>query len=136
MKIFFLYSAFTLASIIANIGAQMLFLLFYSGVFAVEASIVFGTAIGMPLRFLLEKHFVFSFRSRNLRQEGQIFVLYTGMSVITTLIFWTTEYAFHVLYGSDAMRYTGAVLGLILGSWAKYLLDRQFVFVHPEGDRR
>jgi putative flippase GtrA len=124
-----LYSLFAVLSTAMNIGAQMIFLQAYRGLHAIEASILFGTAVGLPLRYLLEKRYIFSFKSRNVAHDSRLFVLYSLMSVFTTGLFWGTEYAFHALFASDAMRYLGAVLGLGAGFYAKYQLDKKYVFV-------
>jgi positive regulator of sigma E activity len=51
------------------------------------------------------------------------------MGVFTTLIFWLTEYAFHLVFLTDEMRYIGAILGLSVGYYVKYQLDKRFVFI-------
>lgn len=126
-----LYVLFAAVSIAVNLGMQAAFLQWYRGWRAIELSILIGTTAGLPLRYVLDKRHIFGFTSDNLRHDGRLFVLYTAMSVITTIIFWSTEYAFHRLFGTDAMRYLGGVLGLSLGFIVKYRLDRRFVFVSP-----
>ena len=44
----------------------------------------------------------------------------------------SVEYAFHWLFGVDAMRYAGGALGLALGYLVKFRLDRRFVFVRDD----
>lgn len=51
------------------------------------------------------------------------------MGIITTLIFWGTEYAFHLIYDTEFMRYVGGVIGLAVGFYVKYQLDKKYVFV-------
>ena len=129
-KIAVLYSLFAGLSTVVNICSQMLSMLIYRGVYAVEISIFIGTLVGLPLRFFLEKRYIFSFQSKNIKHEGQLFILYSFMSVFTTAIFWGTEYAFHLIFTSDVMRYFGGVLGLSIGYFIKYQLDKRFVFVN------
>lgn len=124
-----LYSLFAALSTGINIGTQMFSMALYSGPHAVELSIFAGTAAGMPIRYVLEKKYIFSFKSDGLVHDGQLFVLYGFMGVFTTAIFWGVEYAFHVVFDSDLMRYVGGVLGLAIGFYVKYLLDRKYVFV-------
>jgi len=50
------------------------------------------------------------------------------MGVITTSIFWVTEYAFHLFFASEPMRYLGGVIGLAIGFYFKYRLDKKYVF--------
>ena len=55
--------------------------------------------------------------------------LYLVIVIALTLIFWGTEYAFHLIFTTDAMRYIGGVLGLTIGYYVKYQLDKRFVFI-------
>ena len=129
-KIALLYSLFAGLSTVVNIGSQMLSMLIYSGAYAVEISIFMGTLAGLPLRYFLEKRYIFSFESKNIKHDGQLFVLYSFMGVFTTAIFWGTEYAFHLIFTTDVMRYIGGVLGLTIGYYVKYQLDKRFVFIN------
>ncbi len=128
-KIAVLYSLFAGLSTGVNIGSQMLSILIYSGVYSVEISIFIGTLAGLPLRYFLEKRYIFSFQSKNMKHDGRLFILYSFMGVFTTAIFWGTEYAFHLIFTTDVMRYIGGVLGLSIGYYIKYQLDKRFVFV-------
>jgi putative flippase GtrA len=128
-KIAVLYSFFAGLSTAVNIGSQMLSMLFYSGVYAIEISIFIGTLAGLPLRYFLDKRYIFSLHSKNIKHDGQMFILYSFMSVFTTAIFWGSEYLFHLIFTTDVMRYIGGVLGLSIGYYIKYQLDKRFVFV-------
>jgi putative flippase GtrA len=128
-KIAVLYSLFAGLSRVVHIGSQMLSMLIYSGVYAVKISIFIGTFAGLPLRYFLEKSYIFSFQSKNIKHEGQLFILYGFMGIFTTVIFWGTEYAFHLIFTIDVMRYIGGVLGLTIGYYVKYQLDKRFVFI-------
>lgn len=129
LSIAVLYSAFALLSMAINLGSQMLSMHWYVGAYAVEVSILVGTIAGLPLRYLLEKRYIFSFKSDGVAHDGWLFVLYSFMGVFTTLIFWGVEYAFHLLFSTDAMRYLGGAIGLAIGFFVKYQLDKRFVFV-------
>ena len=129
LAIVVLYIVFASLSTAINIGSQMLSMGIYKGLYAVEISILVGTATGLPLRYLLEKRYIFSFKSSDIRHDGQLFVLYSFMGVLTTAIFWLTEYAFHLLFAEDFMRYVGGVIGLGIGFYVKYRLDKKYVFV-------
>jgi flagellar biosynthesis protein FliR len=83
----------------------------------------------LPFRYLLEKRYIFAFKSNNIKHDGQIFLLYSFMGVFTTAIFWGVEYAFHLFFVTDAMRYVGGVIGLSIGFYVKYQLDKKFVFI-------
>lgn len=129
-----LYSLFAAFSTVINIGCQMLSIWLYKGPYAVEVSILFGTAAGLPLRYLLEKRYIFAFKSNDIVHDGRLFVLYAFMGVFTTAIFWGVEYAFHFIFGAVTMRYVGGVIGLAIGFYVKYQLDKKYVFV--SGDKK
>jgi putative flippase GtrA len=133
-KIAVLYTLFAVLSTAINIGSQMLSIWIYKGPLSVEISILVGTAMGLPLRYFLEKRYIFNFTSKNLVHDGKLFVFYSAMGVITTLIFWGTEYAFHVIYDTDFMRYLGGIIGLSIGFYVKYHLDKKFVFVNSTNE--
>ena len=128
-KIAILYTLFAVVSTAINIGSQMISIWIYKGPLSVEISILVGTAMGLPLRYFLEKRYIFNFTSKNLVHDGKLFIFYSAMGVITTLIFWGTEYAFHLIYDTDVMRYLGGVVGLSIGFYVKYQLDKKYVFV-------
>jgi hypothetical protein len=129
VRIAVLYTAFAVLSTVINIGSQMLSIWAFKGPYSVEISILVGTAAGLPLRYFLEKRYIFNFKSQNLKHDGKLIVFYSAMGVITTLIFWGTEYAFHLIYDADFMRYVGGVMGLAVGFYVKYQLDKKYVFV-------
>ncbi|MDA9582700.1 GtrA family protein [Amylibacter sp.] len=133
-KIAVLYTLFAVLSTAINIGSQMLSIWIYKGPLSVEISILVGTAIGLPLRYFLEKRYIFNFTSKNLVHDGKLFVFYSAMGVITTLIFWGTEYAFHLIYDTDFMRYLGGIIGLSIGFYVKYQLDKKYVFVNSTNE--
>ena len=129
-KVAILYTLFAVLSTAINIASQMLSIWIYEGPLSVEISILVGTAMGLPLRYFLEKRYIFNFTSKNLVHDGKLFVFYSAMGVITTIIFWGTEYAFHLVYDTDLMRYLGGIIGLSIGFYVKYQLDKKYVFVN------
>ncbi|MEM6405633.1 MAG: GtrA family protein [Pseudomonadota bacterium] len=128
------YTLFAMFSTAINIGTQMLSVWAYAGPYAIEVSILIGTAAGLPLRYFLEKRYIFAFKSNNMVHDGQLFVLYSFIGVLTTAIFWGVEYTFYLIYKTDTMRYIGGVIGLAIGFYIKYQLDKKFVFV--SGDQK
>jgi putative flippase GtrA len=91
-------------------------------------SILMGTATGFVLKYLLDKKWVFDDGYSGHRRELQKITLYGVFSVFTTLVFWSFEVAFWVIWRTDFAKYTGAVIGLAIGYAAKFVLDRAFVF--------
>jgi putative flippase GtrA len=129
IRIAFSYTIFAAISTIINIVSQLISIWTYKGPFFVEISILVGTAAGLPLRYFLEKRYIFIFTSKNLMHDGKLFILYSGMGIVSTLIFWGMEYTFHLVYNTEIMRYFGGVIGLAIGFFVKYQLDKKYVFV-------
>lgn len=127
-RIAFLYALFAVFSIAVNIGTQVLWMAVHDGRGAVLLSILAGTAAGLVAKYVLDKRWIFRHVSRDRMHEARTFALYTAMGLSTTLVFWGTELAFHVLFDSDVMRYLGGVAGLVVGYLLKYRLDRRWVF--------
>jgi putative flippase GtrA len=123
-----LYSIFALIAILVNIGCQALVIWIYKGGFAIQLSVLIGTAAGLPVKYVLEKRHIFDFKSKNLAHDGRVFMLYTFMGVFTTALFWGIEYGFHMAFKTDTMRYVGGGVGLTIGNIIKYHLDKRYVF--------
>ena len=122
------YSAFAVVATLANLGAQRLVLGFGEGPWHFAAAVLAGTAVGLVVKYLLDKRWIFFDQTRGARATGRQFGLYTAMGLVTTAIFWATETAFWLTFGTHAARELGAVLGLAVGYWVKYRLDRAYVF--------
>lgn len=129
MKIALNYTIFAILATIANIGSQMLSIYFYDGSYSVVLSVFIGTGVGLVVKYLLDKKYIFAYQTRNAVHDGQTFSLYTLMGVATTFIFWGFEFGFDYLFDEDWLRYTGGVIGLAIGYFIKYQLDKRFVFV-------
>ena len=127
-QLLLLYCLFALASTAVNLCTQIISISDYSGYWAIEASILIGTIAGLPVRYFLDKRYIFSYQTSNITHEGTTFFLYVFMSIFTTLIFWLMEYGFHLLFEGDTMRYLGGILGLSIGYYIKYKLDKRYVF--------
>lgn len=123
-----LYTLFAVLSTAINICVQMLFTWLYKGNHSVELSILIGTVSVLPLRYVLEKRYIFAFKSNGVAHDGRTFSLYSFMGVFTTGIFWGIEYIFHFFFMVDILRYIGGVMGLAAGFYAKYQLDKKYVF--------
>ncbi len=128
MNLAIVYAVLALIATAANIGAQDLCIRIYAGAYGVPVSVVVGTAVGLVLKYLLDKRYIFRFRARDALHDGRTFVLYTVMGLATTGVFWGFEFGFHHLFGSREMRYLGGVIGLVIGYLIKYQLDKRYVF--------
>jgi putative flippase GtrA len=128
MSLALLYLFLALIATASNIGAQDIVIRLYHGQFAIELSVFVGTGVGLIVKYVLDKRYIFRFEARDKLHDAQTFVVYTAMGVATTLLFWSFEFGFNHVFQTKEMRYLGALIGLGLGYWAKYNLDKRYVF--------
>ena len=128
MRIATLYIVFAIVAICINIATQDIVGYIYTGQYAIYVSIFFGTASGLIAKYILDKKYIFQQVVQNFSQDSYLFFLYTIMGIVTTLIFWSFELLFDYIFATKWWRYTGGVLGLIIGYSIKYYLDKRFVF--------
>jgi len=122
------YTLFAIIATIGNILCQDAINRLYHGQYDLYLSMISGTFVGLAVKYMLDKKYIFVFKSEGLLQDGQKFILYSSMGVVTTFIFWGVEMAFDYTFKTIPMRYLGAVIGLSIGYWMKYQLDKRFVF--------
>lgn len=132
MSLLFLYSLFAIVAIAANVLSQEFALLFYSGAHELAIAIPVGTAVGLVVKYVLDRKYIFKAATVPLSKDGRQFIAYAATGVITTLLFWGSEIAFELLFATREARYVGAILGLGCGYILKYQLDRRFVFTRIE----
>ncbi|CAK0762304.1 GtrA domain-containing protein [Gammaproteobacteria bacterium] len=133
MRIALFYSIFALIATAANIGSQDIATRCYTGSYAVTLSVVFGTVVGLLMKYVLDKKYIFKFQTKSVAHDTQVFALYTLMGILTTTIFWSFEFGFDLWFASKTARYLGGVVGLSIGYWMKYHLDKRFVFHKQKG---
>ena len=130
------YAGFAVIAVIANLAVQRLVLW---GTPSAEvsgphfiAALGTGTLVGLVVKYLLDKRWIFYDQTTGARAQGAQFALYSLMGVATTVIFWATETAFWLIWQTAPAREAGAVLGLTVGYVTKYTLDSRFVFRNRE----
>ena len=128
MRLVVLYALIAAVATVANIGAQELTVRVYGGPYDVALSVLVGTGVGLVVKYVLDKAYIFDFRAKDAGHDARTFVLYTAMGLATTAIFWGFEFGFNALFQSKEMRYLGGLIGLALGYWIKYHLDKRYVF--------
>jgi putative flippase GtrA len=122
------YIIFALIATAVNIGAQDIVIRNYMGAFDILISVVVGTGVGLVVKYVLDKRYIFRFRARDAAHDTRTFALYTVMGLVTTVIFWGFEFGFHHIFETKEMRYLGGVIGLAIGYLTKYHLDKRYVF--------
>jgi putative flippase GtrA len=123
------YTLFALIATLINLLTQELSLALYQAAFALPAAILAGTGTGLITKYILDKLFIFNHTSSSPRDAIKNISGYTLTGVFTTALFWASELGFAALFGTEAARITGAVLGLAVGYGIKYQLDKRFVFI-------
>ena len=112
----------------ANIDAQEFVIRGYRGAFDVILSVVVGTGVGLVVKYILDKRYLFRFHARNAIHDGQTSALYTLLELATTVVSWGFEFDFHPLFKTKEMRYFGGVISLTIGYLTNYHLTERFVF--------
>ncbi len=128
MRLAIVYAIIALIATAANLAAQALAVRLWTGPWQIEVSVLVGTAAGLVLKYVLDKAFIFGFKAESAAHDLLTFVVYSGMGVVTTLVFWGFEFAFYNIFQDKRLRYLGGLIGLVIGYWAKYHLDKRFVF--------
>lgn len=123
-----LYMAFAIVATLCNILTQDICSYLYSGDFSILISIIIGTGFGLVVKYILDKKYIFQYKTKNAGHNRHIFFLYTVMGILTTFIFWGFEFGFHYIFETKEMRYLGGILGLMIGYICKYYLDKRYVF--------
>lgn len=128
MKLTLTYTLIAIVATAINLASQELTVRACNCSYQLVLSVIVGTATGLVSKYVLDKAFIFNFHARNAVHDAQVFVLYTAAGVVTTAIFWAFEFAFNAVFQDKDMRYAGALIGLALGYFIKYRLDKRFVF--------
>ncbi|MCB1405633.1 MAG: GtrA family protein [Rhodobacteraceae bacterium] len=122
------YGVFAVIATLVNLGGQRMVLALGETPLLYATAVITGTGLGLVVKYVLDKRWIFADASTGLRAHSRKFSLYTAMGLITTAIFWATETVFWWLWQTHSAREIGAVLGLAVGYVVKYQLDKRFVF--------
>lgn len=125
------YTLFAVLATLANISTQDVTDRIYDGPYGIYFSMLCGTLVGLVVKYVLDKKYIFFYRTKGFLDDGRKFFLYSTMGVVTTCVFWGMELGFDFAFAAKHMRYLGAVIGLGIGYWIKYRLDKRFVFAGP-----
>ena len=128
MKLVFKYTLFAVIATLFNLLFQYISLTFYSGYGALFVAMFWGTLVGLFIKYYLDKHYIFYHKHTSHKENGKTFILYSFMGVFTTILSWSIEYMFDLLWKVEIAKYVGAVIGQIAGYTTKYRLDKKFVF--------
>lgn len=121
------YALFCAVSMALNLGSQYAADVAFAPPLWISMAI--GTAIGLLAKYILDRNYIFGGRGVSLGKDANRFMAYTAMGIVTTLLFWGIEWAFAAGFEADWAKYAGGGVGLTLGYFLKYHLDRRWVFV-------
>lgn len=124
------YAFFAVLATLANLATQRAVLWFGDSGTLFALAVGAGTAVGLVIKYILDKRWIFEDMSVGVKAHGKKFSLYTSMGILTTAVFWGAETAFWLIWQTEMMRELGAVIGLSIGYVVKYRLDRRFVFTN------
>lgn len=127
------YILFAAVATGCNLGTQAFMDRLYAGSYAVYVSLFAGTLVGLVVKFVLDKRYIFHDRRSGPVRTGWQFICYGLTGVLTTAIFWGLELGAHYVFQTRLARYLGGAVGLALGYWLKYHLDKRLVFAHSSG---
>lgn len=127
-SLIFKYCFFAILAILVNLYVQRLILNVEKYFFSLFFAIFLGTLAGLLLKFALDKYFIFYNYEKKIKNNSKMFFKYTFMGIFTTIVFWTIESVFWLIWKTEMMREFGAIIGLSIGYILKYRLDRKYVF--------
>lgn len=128
------YTLFAVVATLANLMVQRLVLAIAALALPLPQGLAYagalgaGTLTGLVLKYVFDKRWIFDDRTGGIGHHGRQFSLYVLMGLATTIVFWGTETVFWAAFATTAAREAGAALGLSVGYFIKYHLDRRFVF--------
>ena len=83
-------------------------------------AIFFGTLVGLIIKYILDKKYIFNYEMKSKSENTGKFMLYSFMGVFTTLIYWAFEISFDAIFNSESAKLIGALIGLTIGYVIKY----------------
>jgi len=128
MTIALKYLIFAVIATVLNLLSQVIMVRIYDGLFYVTLALIVGTGVGLVAKYLLDKRYIFAFYPKSKSDDAKVFMLYTITGVFTTVIFWGAAFGFDAFFGTERMRLVGGALGLFIGYFVKYQLDKRYVF--------
>ncbi|MDW8002928.1 MAG: GtrA family protein [Deltaproteobacteria bacterium] len=128
MKVAIKYAFFAALATATNVVTQFISLNIYNKQHSLYIAMAFGTLAGLVVKYVLDKHYIFYVTIGSLKEDATKFILYSLMGVLTTAIFWGVEILFNAVFSWDSAKYLGATLGLTIGYFTKYKLDKRYVF--------
>jgi putative flippase GtrA len=128
VKLVVAYAWFALLAIATNFSTQFVFDHIYNGPFKIWVSLIAGTGAGLVLKYVLDKKYIFRYQTKSATHDLKLVIFYGLFGLATTIVFWAGELGFDAVFHNVALRYLGGGLGLVVGYYLKYQLDKRYVF--------
>jgi putative flippase GtrA len=128
IKLTIKYALFAVIATAVNLLTQRLLDQLYSGPLSYLISLFAGTLAGLIVKYILDKKYIFNYIVKTKAEDARKFMLYSIMGIATTAIFWGFQTAFFLLFKYEYAKFIGAAIGLSIGYFVKYQLDKRFVF--------
>lgn len=122
MSNLYLYFGFAVVATVLNLICQNI-LIFLE--YEVYLQILGGTLIGLVSKYYLDRQYVFKDTKTNIAGS---FTMYSLFGALLTPLWWVIEIIFINLFGTILAQNIGAILGLAICYYLKYLLDKKYVF--------
>ena len=122
------YIFFALIATILNLWVQRFVLGVNTSDISLLIAIVLGTLVGLVVKYTLDKKWIFYYKTYEIKKDTKLFLKYSLYGVLTTTIFWIFETSFWLYYKDDLMRELGAIIGLSIGYYMKFKIDKKYVF--------
>ena len=130
IRLISLYMFFCILATLCNLFVQRIFLNLQDSSSNIIIAIVMGTIAGLVIKYLLDKNWIFNNYDNSIKKNLEYFLRYSFFGIATTLIFWSFELGFLYIWKSDFAREIGAIIGLSIGYYIKYKLDKKYVFTN------
>ena len=122
------YIFFAVIATIINLWVQRFVLSVTTSDISFLIAIVLGTLVGLVVKYSLDKKWIFYYKTYEIKNDTKLFLKYSLYGLLTTTIFWIFETSFWLYYKDDLMRELGAIIGLSIGYYIKFKIDKKYVF--------
>lgn len=130
LQITALYAAFAALATLINLLVQNVVFFLYASEHAIYLAMPLGAVVGLVVKYVLDRTYIFAAKRS---ASGAEFFKYAATGGALTAVFFVFEFSFWALTGSALWRDLGAVIGLTIGYFAKYHIDKRFIFAAASG---
>jgi putative flippase GtrA len=123
------YALFALISMLGNFLSQWILLRTLPHTYSLWVALFIGTGIGLFIKYYLDKHYIFYHKAAGIQDHAALFSRYTLTGLATTAIYWGFEYTAHYFFTHTILTLLGGIIGISIGYWVKYHLDKRFTFL-------